>query len=824
MSLADNEIFDVVVVGGGPGGLAAGSRAASRGLSHVVLERGAFANTIHQYQRGKFVMDEPPALELREELALTFQAGSREQVLEAWRRGSEQAGTNLHCGPEFEVAKVENDSGEFKLTLKGGTQIRGRNLVMAIGLQGNLRKFEVEGADLAHVTYQLDDPAEHQGKQVVVVGVGDAGIENALALADTNTVAIVNRRDDFARAKPRNRALIEAAIKQGRVTHHTQSSVREISPNQVVLETPDGLLPVDCDLLIGRLGAIPPRSFLQGIGVEFPSNDPSAVPQISERYESNVPGVYLIGAIAGYPLIKHCMNQGWEVIEHIVGAAVVPADEALLDAKFDGLGLSVDEVLAWIQSTIPLLDGVTRIQLREFLVESTVHQPKAGDVVYERNDFSTSIYAILSGGVEVVAPASDSDADTVYGDEGQAEDMRFSISEGGFFGEMSLLSGRRRSATVLAGANCVLIEIPRLAMIKLMNSVQRVRRVIDEVFILRKLQTSLAPDTAVEDLQELAASAVIESFRQGEVLFSEGDPSDGVHLIRRGSVTVSRKRAGDTQVLAYLPAGNIVGEMALFAPEGLRSATVRATIFTETIRLPSEEISRFARNHPELRRELKNLEGQRLIANAMRGEDHRSSKLVDFLMNAGAGEATDILLIDEALCVRCDNCETACAETHGGVSRLDREAGPTFGTSHIPTSCRHCENPKCMTDCPPDALRRHPNGEVYILDNCIGCGNCAENCPYGVIQMAKVDKRKPRSALWRLLFGERSAVVAPAASSEGEDAPQDPKLAVKCDLCMKLPAKRSGAPRAACVASCPTGAILRVNPKDYIDRLLEKDG
>ena len=117
--------------------------------------------------------------------------------------------------------------------------------------------------------------------------------------------------------------------------------------------------------------------------------------------------------------------------------------------------------------------------------------------------------------------------------------------------------------------------------------------------------------------------------------------------------------------------------------------------------------------------------------------------IIEFLIGQRVGEATDVLLIDESLCVRCDNCEKACAETHGGTSRLDGEAGPTYASIHVPTSCRHCEHPHCMSDCPADAIHRAPNGEVYIDEKCIGCGNCVRNCPYDVIHMASQPPAKP---------------------------------------------------------------------------------
>jgi Fe-S-cluster-containing hydrogenase component 2 len=184
--------------------------------------------------------------------------------------------------------------------------------------------------------------------------------------------------------------------------------------------------------------------------------------------------------------------------------------------------------------------------------------------------------------------------------------------------------------------------------------------------------------------------------------------------------------------------------------------------------------------------------------------------IISFLIQQGAGEATDILLIDEDLCVRCDNCEKACAETHGGTSRLRREAGPTFASVHVPTSCRHCEHPHCMKDCPPDAIHRAPNGEVFIQDNCIGCGNCERNCPYGVIKLASKPPKKPGLLQW-LLFGAGSgpgeAPYKKKKVKEGEAAPE--KKAVKCDMCKDLPGG------AACVRACPTGAAIRISPEEF---------
>jgi Fe-S-cluster-containing hydrogenase component 2 len=198
---------------------------------------------------------------------------------------------------------------------------------------------------------------------------------------------------------------------------------------------------------------------------------------------------------------------------------------------------------------------------------------------------------------------------------------------------------------------------------------------------------------------------------------------------------------------------------------------------------------------------------ERLMHGAKREHAHEPSSLLTFLLEQGMGEATDMLLIDSSLCVRCGNCETACADTHGGTSRLNLGAGPTFAFIHVPTSCRHCENPQCMKDCPPDAIHRSANGEVFIENTCIGCGNCEQNCPYDVIKMAP-DGPEPRKSnlLMDLLLGTTPRKLK--AKGPQESAPHK---AVKCDMCKGL------AGGAACVRACPTGAAIRVSPERFAD-------
>ena len=798
--------YTLAIIGGGPGGLSAAAHAAGLGITHILLEASpAHANTIQRYQKGKHVMAEPGALPLRSDLP--FDPGSRETILANWGNGLAQQRVNIRYGAE--VVGIEGATPAFQIRLKDGASVTAERVILAIGVQGNPRKLGVPGENLPCVQYTLDDPDEYRDETIVVVGAGDAAIENAIALARQNRVLIVNRSDEFNRVKEGNLSLVLKAIEDQRLecAYKAASTAIERTADGhrylLTLAVDQGESRVECDRIIARIGAVPPRKFVEACGIRFPNTDSTALPVLSSRYESSVPGLYIIGALGGYPLIKQAMNQGYEVVEYALGRSVQPADHPLLAARFRPLpfGLDVDDTLALMQARIPVFSAINPLNFRELILGSDVRVPAAGELVFRKNDYTNSFFTILAGSVEV--------------EVGDEKTSRLTLGDGQFFGEMSLLSGRRRSATVWAGAGCVLIESPRREINKLISSVDGVRRSIDEHFIVRAIQTSFAPQATYDELRSVAASATLRRYKPDQVIFAEGEAADSLHLIRSGSVAVTRDIGGREVVTSYVAAGNYVGEMGLVSRTA-RNATVRATVATETISLDATTFHQLLERNPVLQEQVRSTVRRRLAENTRMAGQPQSGDLISFLMQQGLGEATDVLLIDETLCIGCDNCERACAETHGGTSRLDREAGPTFAHIHVPTSCRHCEDPHCMTDCPPDAIGRSPNGEVYIRDNCIGCGNCERNCPYGVIQMATAAPEKPGLFSW-LLFGagpgpgEVPASQDAASKGPNAGAGKGPKKAVKCDMCRDL----TGGP--ACVRACPTGAAIRIGPEKFVE-------
>ena len=812
-----SEVYRVAIIGSGPAGLSAAAHAAKLGLRHVLIEKtDHLSDTIFRYQRGKHVMATPAQLVLRSDV--TFDAGQREAVLGRW--GADARAADVEIMLRTEVEAIAGTAGAFTLTLSGGRTVHAETVVLAIGTQGNPNTLRCDGGDGAQVQYSLDDPAEYVDEHIVVIGAGDAGIENAIGLAadpaQRNTVTILNRSADFARAKDANVAGLSAARDAGRLSILLESSPTRIEPGFITVETRDGEARLPCDRVIARMGSSPPRKFIESCGVQFSSDDRGAFPTLSPTFESTTPGLYVIGALAGYPLIKHCMNQGYDVVEFIAGnTALKPADEPILEKKLAGLPgrRSVAEWLDFLRERVEILNELSPLQMREFLLDSDVRAYRPGEVVFQRNDAGSSLFGIAAGSVLVEVSATD-------------PSLTVAIPCGSIFGEVGLISGRRRGATIRAADDCILVEVSRLAALKLMASVPAAKRAIARITTERLLLQMFGSGLRKEDLGPLVASAEVMTVRKGECIIREGEEGNDIFAIRSGSMVVEKLIGGKPMFLSYLPAGSYVGEMALI-DNSRRTATVRAAIKSDVIRLDGQAFRWLLSVQPELLAKAKrDMAARRDLNGFIESKKDSFGGVVDlyssvatFLVEQGVGEATDVLLIDETLCVGCDNCEKACADSHDGLSRLDRQAGRTYAHLHVPTSCRHCEHPHCMADCPPNAIHRGPDGEVFIDDSCIGCGNCTTNCPYGVIRMDQVPPKKPSLLSWLTLgFGPGPGEPSKAWSNRRTRS-DAPKKAIKCDMC----AGQSGGP--ACVRACPTGAAIRVSPEEFLSvALIDRAG
>ena len=830
--------YRIAVVGSGPAGLSAAARAAQLGISHILLEKtDHLSDTIYKYQKGKHVMATPSQLVLRSDC--DFEAGKREALLGTWNEQAAAQGVNVAYKSEVkaiagtgdpipgsihqivsrnrdgttQTQDIQRHAPPYKLTLTDGREIIADAVIMAIGTQGNPNLMRVPGGDLPHVQYQLDDPAEYNDEHIFVIGAGDAGIENALGLAadaaQGNVVTIVNRSAEFSTAKDANVKALMAAGDAGRVTILTETTTSTVESEWINVETRDGAARIRCDRIIARMGSAPPRAFVEQCGIAFTSNDRLAFPKLSPVFETTAPGIFIIGALAGYPLIKHCMNQGHDVVEFINGnTSLKPADEPILAAKFKDLPgkHDVDYWLEFLRSNVSILEGLSPLQMREFMLDSTVSTYRKDEVIFERAATGSSLFGIAEGSVLVEVNPKD-------------PSITVPIQKGSIFGEVGLISGRRRGATIRAGVDSIVVEVSRTAALKLQAQVPAAKRAITRISIERQLLQLFGSGLTPEDLTEVLDTAEVASVSAGKAIINEGEDGEDIFVIRVGSMIVEKAIAGKPVFLSYLPAGSYVGEMGLITG-GKRTATVRAAIKSEVIKLQGEAFRRLMEKKPALLERAKADMAARQKVNSFiesrkadfSGAVDMYSETAKFLVDNGIGEATDVLLIDEHLCVGCDNCEKACADSHDGLSRLDREAGKTYAHLHVPTSCRHCEHPHCMADCPPNAIHRGADGEVFIDDTCIGCGNCQRNCPYGVIRMDSVPPKKPSLLNW-LLFGQGPGPGEPSKKwryKNAEPGVEKAKKAIKCDMCSGI----EGGP--ACVRACPTGAAIRVAPENFL--------
>ena len=262
------EGLDVVIVGGGPAGISAAIECEKIGAKYVVLERNQLANTVRTFPLGKKVYAEPQTIKNVSELDV-----DRDLDRDDFLKIVEQtvADRQLKYKEETEVTRIVKKSDrQFEVTTKDGNVFPCRQVLIAIGRQGQPRKLKIPGCDdCKKVTYRLHTKEDYQDEDVLVIGGGNSAIEAALMLKDHNRVTLSYRGDSFYRAKEENRKRLDSAIEAGEINAILGSNIKESRAKEVDLDVGGEIQTINNDKVIVLIGQLPPVEFLLDTGMEL---------------------------------------------------------------------------------------------------------------------------------------------------------------------------------------------------------------------------------------------------------------------------------------------------------------------------------------------------------------------------------------------------------------------------------------------------------------------------------------------------------------------------------------------------------------------------
>lgn len=292
-------MFDLLIIGGGPIGLACALEAKKAGLSYLVLEKGTLVNSLYNYPAGMTFFSTSEKLEIG---GVPFVSNSikptRAESLEYYRRVATSNKLNIHL---FEtVLSNQPKNGGYEVTTGKGVY-QTKKIIIATGFYDVPVSINIPGEDLPKVRHYYKDPHFYALQKVLVVGASNSSVDAALETFRKGAeVTMVVRKGDISdRVKYWVRPDIINRIKEGTIKVYYRSQLSAIREFEVDIQTPEGLITIPNDFVLALTGYQPDFNFLKTMGVSL-SADEKLLPEYNpETMETSQKGIYLAGVVCG---------------------------------------------------------------------------------------------------------------------------------------------------------------------------------------------------------------------------------------------------------------------------------------------------------------------------------------------------------------------------------------------------------------------------------------------------------------------------------------------------------------------------------------------
>ncbi len=291
--------LDVVIIGGGPIGIACGLEAQKKGLSYLIIEKGPIVNSLFNYPANMQFFSSSEKLEIDDIPFISKEAKpKRNEALEYYRRIVTSNNLKVHL---FEkVSSVKKIDNSFTIaTDKSNYQTS--NVIVATGFYDIPNKIGCLGEELPKVSHYYKDPHFYASQKLAVVGASNSAIDAALeCYRKGSAVTLIIRGPEVGqRVKYWVRPDIINRIKEGSIKSHYNSTVKEITKTDIIINTPEGERVLKNDFVLALTGYMPDFAFLEKLGIAL-SKDEKLLPTYNpETMESNIKGLYLAGVICG---------------------------------------------------------------------------------------------------------------------------------------------------------------------------------------------------------------------------------------------------------------------------------------------------------------------------------------------------------------------------------------------------------------------------------------------------------------------------------------------------------------------------------------------